>query len=164
VNDFIEEIQSFLNGSGRRRESMELTNKALELLNHDESGYGRLNECARLLVTARTIWGENPQVDEMEQLLHGKFAEAALSNGDLMLAREEAMMLPDGKQRQQLIKTIEKRQGIRERLPTERLIYGVASMLLLVFSLSCLLIAVDLHRKANGRTPAPKVALAAPSH
>jgi serine/threonine protein kinase len=162
VNEFVQEVQTFLKGSGRRRESMELSNKALEVLNHPGEGYSAMVECNRLLTTARAIWEENPQIDELEELLHERFANVALERGDLALAREEAQRLPEGKRRQTLMATIARREDVRRRLPRERLVYGILSIVLLLAAVGSLLVALNLWRVSQGRGAAPKVALGLP--
>lgn len=162
VNEFVEEVQAYLHGTGRRRESMELANRAIELLNTKAGGYGHLMEAGRLLVQSRTIWEENPQVDDLEQLLHERFASAALDRGDLELARDEASAMPAGKRREALLATIHKRLRLQERLPKERIAYGIATVVLLLLVVASLLVALNVHRAANGRAAAPRVALSLP--
>ncbi len=87
---FHAEIQEYLGGSRRRRESRTVAATAAAILEPSPRDYAT---CARALAEidrAAALWPSNPEVPPMRDRALTLHAEAALASGDLALARHQA--------------------------------------------------------------------------
>jgi serine/threonine protein kinase len=119
VPKFIEALQAYLSGANRRRQSLQLTEEVEEQLASSRSGvYSEFSHSLSRLQEAETLWPENPKVPELRDTVLCDYAEAALLQGDLALARVQAVRLPEGRYRGGLLRRIERtreRQRTSER-------------------------------------------------
>lgn len=94
VHQFITRIQDYLSGASRRRESKALSEEVEVLIQAAGRDYHKLSECDNLLDRALFLWPENEQGQTLREQLLQSYAEAAMANDDLALARVQAERLP----------------------------------------------------------------------
>jgi serine/threonine protein kinase len=87
---FRDRIEDYLSGAGKRRESRELAGKARQKLDEAEADYGVLSECLAIAARSRALWSDNPALPPLEADIFHAYAEAAISHGDLTLAKVHA--------------------------------------------------------------------------
>jgi len=134
AREFLAGLQDHLSGATRRRESVALTDAARHQLDNCKGEYPVFAEALGRISRADTLWDGNPVVDELAERAHRQFARAALRNGDLILARLQAQLLPESDQKKSTIAEIDRAQCrsiLRERQRRIALV-GVAALLLLV--------------------------------
>ncbi|MBI5154314.1 protein kinase, partial [Candidatus Poribacteria bacterium] len=120
VLEFIRGLQDYLSGAGKRRESQSLTEQVALRAGKLTGDYKQMTACLNQLGRAGFLWPENPQVAPLRQRILINYAETALDNGDLVLARVQTERLGEGAERAALMGRIavveeEKRQAA-ERL------------------------------------------------
>ena len=119
VTEFIEALQAYLSGATRRRQSRLLAKEVKEQLDSSRCGvYSEFSHSLSRLRQAETLWPENPQVAQLREIVLGDYSEAALIQGDLALARVQAVRLPEGRYRSGLLGRIDRaleRQRTSER-------------------------------------------------
>jgi serine/threonine protein kinase len=94
VSEFISRLQDYLTGATRRRESRALTDRVALELNETHGDYRKLSECDSQLDRALFLWPENPDGLSLREQCLQLYAEAAMANEDLALARVQAERLP----------------------------------------------------------------------
>ncbi|MBX7244767.1 MAG: protein kinase [Candidatus Sumerlaeaceae bacterium] len=149
VMEFVQALQDYLHGTGRRRESVELTERVRGMLgggvsvggqstSADASGsvsageppalpaaassvdYQALSECDNLLTSALNLWPENPDAGDLQQDLLDRFAEASIANSDLGLARSQVVRLSNESRRAELGQQIEAKAAEIRKLARQR--------------------------------------------
>jgi serine/threonine protein kinase len=94
ATDFIAQIQDYLSGASRRRESRALTDAIALEINEAQDDYRRLSDCDNRLDRALFLWPDNPDGLSLREEVLQLYAEAAMANNDLSLARVQAERLP----------------------------------------------------------------------
>lgn len=107
---FIREVQSYLNGASRRSEALELLEQAEELYLSAVSyeSYGR---AAMTVERAGKLWPENGQIFELQQRIVVSFAEMALRNEDLILARIQSQRIADTETRDRITARVDRMEA-----------------------------------------------------
>ncbi|CAN5399717.1 hypothetical protein BH09SUM1_BH09SUM1_26170 [soil metagenome] len=119
AREFVQQLQLYLTGAGKRRESRMLTRKVGEQLFRAQGRYGELAECESLLTRALGLWPENPAADPLRQKVLFSFAQSASDNGDLVLARVQAERLREGPERAELLAEINAMEKLGTLAETE---------------------------------------------
>jgi serine/threonine protein kinase len=86
-------LQDYITGDGRRRESSALAREVSKSLERRALTYADLNECNSRLDQATALWPENSKLIPMRDTVRWRYAEQALANGDLTLARLQGEQL-----------------------------------------------------------------------
>lgn len=108
---FIRELQAYLTGATRRSEAEQLLEQAEELYLSAVSyeSYGR----AMLTVErAAKLWPENKQIYGLQQKIVTAFANMALRNEDLILARIQAQRIADSDERDRVTLLVEQKEAV----------------------------------------------------
>jgi serine/threonine protein kinase len=132
AREFINGIQDYISGAGRRREAISLVDQSREKLKHDLTEYRAFNEVLAMLDKARTLWLECPDIAPLrEQALVG-YAKASLANGDLVLAALQAENIGDDDVRSKLQAEIRSEESRRAAMANSRRNAFIAVAILLV--------------------------------
>lgn len=116
---FIEELQNYLTGSDKRRESLQISHSVANATASGED-YTMLAENLKQLERALVLWPGNEQAIDLQQEELFRYAEAAISSRDLKLARLQAERLDHSPRRDQLLRRIAELEE-EQRLQDERL-------------------------------------------
>ncbi len=136
VRGFIEELNAYLSGADKRRESLQIVQEVEERYQAAPTSYTVLSDCLVALARARGLWLENPQIQKLHNRLVGSYANAALQNKDLTLARSLAEQSSSIEDRRVLLNLVELAQEKNQRTARERRLairLAVVAILLLVF-------------------------------
>jgi hypothetical protein len=108
--DFLRELRESMTGSRRREEARLVLGEFDRKLAAARSDYQHLGECESLLERAQSLWFSNPAVPAARSALYGRYAQAAIDNDDLVLARRMATRLDEIPLRQELLAEVEARE------------------------------------------------------
>ena len=136
VRGFIDELNAYLSGADKRRESQQIVQEVEERYQAAPTSYTVLSDCLVALARARGLWLENPQIQKLHNRVVESYANAALKNNDLTLARSLAEQSSSLEDRRILLNMVELAQAKNHRTAKERrLAIGFAffTILLLVF-------------------------------
>jgi serine/threonine protein kinase len=133
VQEFIKALQDYMQGTNRRAESEQLTENARSLCRASQD-YENLSQCDNVLTRALNLWSENTAAAHLQQELLLKFAERALEQGDLGLARLQGGRLANGNAREALLSRIEAEALRLRRLARQRRL-ALAACFILVLTL-----------------------------
>lgn len=115
VTEFIAVVQDYLSGASKRRQSQKLTEDVSVRIACAGGNYRELSECDNLVGAALGLWAENPEARRLRQQVLSKFAETAIDNNDLILARVQAERLEDCEARTELLNEISVLEKLSER-------------------------------------------------
>jgi len=107
---FIRELEAYLTGATRRREAQQLLDQAEELYAAAVS-YESFGRALLTVERAAKLWPENDQIFGLQQRLVTGFAEMALRNEDLILARTQAQRIADTATRDRISLLVERKEG-----------------------------------------------------
>ncbi|MCB2153715.1 serine/threonine protein kinase [bacterium] len=132
ATEFMEGIQDYLSGAGKRRESMALTSEVAGHAKGDgTSGYQVLTGCMEKLERAAGLWPENPDIPPLRRWVLTELAQTAAANNDLALARAMIERLEEGLRRETLLEQVAKReQSIRDVRRQRWIFLGLTIVLL----------------------------------
>ena len=128
--EFIAGIQGHLSGASQRRESVALTDQVEAALKHDREGYDELAQCLSTLDRAEGLWVGNPVIAELREESLIAFAETALANRDLELARRQAGRLTSEARRLEIVDRVEKAAERYRRTARQRRLFARVSVVL----------------------------------
>jgi len=131
VKAFLTGLQDYLSGAGRRREAATLIEVVERRLKEANGDYRALTDLSSQLSRARVLWPANPGYPPLREAVVLEFARAAISNGDLVLARVQAERLRHEGTRNALMVEINQRQMRSAWLKVQRRVLLVATALLL---------------------------------
>ena len=103
VTLFLSLLKDYMTGATRRQESREIAVQAQERLSGGPSTYAELSACETMLGRALRLWSENPLAKRLLQRTHAIFAQVAMDQGDLRLARLQAEHLTPSEDRDDLL-------------------------------------------------------------
>lgn len=135
AGEFLDELLEYHSGAGRRAQSAELSDEAETLLITAHGDYGVLARCDTLLARAHELWPEDPRAVRLAQRTFLEFARSALEQGDLQLARLEAMRLADDAVRSGVLADVDAAERAVARRERERRLgrlVAVVAMLVIV--------------------------------
>ncbi len=128
--EFISGIQGHLSGASQRRESVGLTDRVAAALAEDAEGYDGLSECLSLVDRAEGLWAGNPVIGELREQTLTIFAETALDNRDLELARGQAGRLTSEVKRLEILNRVAKKAERYRRTARQRRFFVRVSVVL----------------------------------
>jgi serine/threonine protein kinase len=117
---FLEQLEDYITGEGKRRESAALSIEVETQLAPSPKSYTILNECNSQLDRALILWPDNPHLEALRSRCRQLFAESALANNDLTLARMHASRLGEGPIRDALLEQVTAAEQ-KQALAAERL-------------------------------------------
>ncbi|MBI5153862.1 protein kinase [Candidatus Poribacteria bacterium] len=129
---FIHRLQDCLTGASKQREALRLVAKVRDRLEVPSPDYKDFAGCVNLLTRAETLWSEHPDIRTLRHQVLAGYAESALANKDLVLARMEAERLEPSDDRVRLLDEIDSRERQQKRIRVQRSILMAATFLLLV--------------------------------
>ncbi len=135
VREFIAALHDYLSGAGRRREAADLLGQARARMERSDSGYPKFAEALALLDKARAAWPSTPGIEDVRGEVVARYARAAVSHGDLVLATLQMESLEPGETREGISAAIREEERRRARLVGQRrwalLAVGVLALALL---------------------------------
>jgi tetratricopeptide (TPR) repeat protein len=147
ATELVVSLQASLSGAGQRRESRSLTRSIGRALLAMGSTYAELSQGLADLARAEGLWKANPAISGLREELHQQYAEAAVENGDLELARRQAAQLTNAEARQRIEATISQRAAaLRQTAVQRRVFLGVSVALAVVLVGLAVTYTVDQHR------------------
>jgi len=153
VDEFRKGIEEYLTGSGRQRESMEITQIAREWM-HDmghRAGYDVFGDIDKLLTRALHLWPNNHEAVTLKQEVLKRLAEMALAERVLPLARSLVPQIVDEHARQDLLARIEEtdREIKRAAAARKRLVWMGRSLITALIMMSMTAIWLYSLHKSN---------------
>lgn len=139
----VQDLDSYITGAGKRRESMELTNEATELLATAEGDYGVLTAIIARLDQAKALYPANGHLPGLLEKAHVDFARAALKNGDLTLARFQAAHIAADMARSDVEDDIQACEDARFQEKRRARIFTIATGILILVAMIAVMIAVE---------------------
>ncbi len=130
AGEFIAGLQSHLSGASQRRESVRMTNRVEAFLAKDAEGYHELSECLSLLDRAEGLWPGNPVIGGLREQTSTVFAETALANRDLELARRQADRLTSEANRLEIVGRVAEKAARLRRTARQRRFFARVSVVL----------------------------------
>jgi hypothetical protein len=106
AREFVEAVQAWVTGASKRRESEVLTARADAQLATAEGDYGILTDCQSNLTRALGLWPQNREAERLLQESIRVFAESALVQVDLNLAKLMASRITHPETRAELVNEI----------------------------------------------------------
>ncbi|MDX2176997.1 MAG: serine/threonine-protein kinase [Candidatus Sumerlaeia bacterium] len=155
ASEFLAELQAFMTGFGKSRESVELTDRARELLSGDPRTYALLSEIERLVERAGELSRENPAVPELRRWLVKSYFDVALSHNETILARQYADKFDDENTKAESHTRVERHIEWLAHRERQRQVSMLAAAILLVLLIVTALWGLDRSRAANLRTLSP---------
>jgi len=117
AKEFVAQLQEFLSGAGRRRESIALAESAAAQLALPGGDYSSFAAAEGSLSRALSLWPGNVTARELKGAAIARHAEAALANNDLTLAQLQVARLSDSPQKAKLFEDV--RQAVQAGLDKE---------------------------------------------
>jgi tetratricopeptide (TPR) repeat protein len=141
---FREEIEDYLSGAGKRRESKDLAASARRTLAGAEGDYANFADALATLGRARALWGANPELDPLFADGLAGYAAAALGHGDLTLARAQAKQIPksDGR-REATLRRVDAAETLARRRDRQRRVAVACALLFAAGAVATLLFGLD---------------------
>lgn len=118
--DFVRELQEYLTGARKKRESTELTKAVASELRAKTPDYTALSDFEAQLMRAEGLWPENQDASRLRQVVLEMYARRALENGDLVLAGIQARRLAAEEVREQVLGGVEARRAALVRTRRQR--------------------------------------------
>ncbi|MDX2175595.1 MAG: serine/threonine-protein kinase [Candidatus Sumerlaeia bacterium] len=129
--EFVEALRDHLSGESRRRESRDLAARAEAALAAGAADYGGFAAAAALLDRATALWTANPSLPPLRVRVHEGHARLAIRNGDLVLARLQAVRLLDAPEGEELLRAVAaSERAAASRARTRRLAVAASFALL----------------------------------
>jgi serine/threonine protein kinase len=118
---FIRELQDFLSGAGKRRESALIADSVAEKMTATIATYSELSALDAQLERALALWPGNPMALKLRQAILLRYANLAVENDDLTLARVQADRLLASSERDELLQEISilEQLNVREEAEAE---------------------------------------------
>ncbi|MEQ8819470.1 MAG: protein kinase [Sumerlaeia bacterium] len=124
VEEFIQPLQDYLSGAGRRRESRAIGRRVSRRLQETRGGedmeYQELNELRSEVETALQLWPSSGQAKALRSAILTVHARQAVQSGDLRLAESLAGIMRQGEERNQILNQIQAARSQRRRLRDQR--------------------------------------------
>jgi tetratricopeptide (TPR) repeat protein/tRNA A-37 threonylcarbamoyl transferase component Bud32 len=130
AEEFLAALRDFISGAGKRRQSNAAVDEAEAMLARAGDDYGSLGEVLVRLANASGLWPENPRIPAIRERATRSLSEAALRQGDLVLARHHAQALSEAGARGELLARIAGRAETDTRIRRQRALFMRASLVL----------------------------------
>jgi WD40 repeat protein len=157
--EFVQALQDFLSGEGKRRESTSLYERAQTVLSASgERDYTCLEQVQALLTKSHDLWPDNPALPAAVGTVGARHTRLAIRHGDLRLAEIQLQRVPPSPLRIELATELDKanaRSRSRERIRRVALIAAVSLLAAVVLLQYFYSHALDARRaeaeRAEGR-------------
>lgn len=107
---FLKLLRDVRSGAWKRAESDRLVEDVRKRLSGEES-YEGFAESLRLLGQAAELWPESSVIGPMRETVRTRYARLAVKEGDLRLARLQALAMPEGAPRAEVMEEIDRRRA-----------------------------------------------------
>jgi hypothetical protein len=115
VTEFLGELAAYQTGAGKRTESLTLARAVENRMQQPGRDYESLAECNNMILQALTLWPRNIQALHLRSVVTREFAEQALQNNDLVLARVMARGIGRTGEVEPVLSRISEKERIRGR-------------------------------------------------
>ena len=133
AKELIAAVENFMTGADNRRESREIVDAVREEMSVAATSYDKLNERNSRIMRALALWPQNPEAQQLLNRHRQQFAEIALQNHDIVLARLMAEACEEGEKRARLLKQIEGEERQGQRVSRQRrMLWFVSSILIAI--------------------------------
>jgi serine/threonine protein kinase/tetratricopeptide (TPR) repeat protein len=132
AKEFLDGLRDYISGSSKRRESRSITDRVSAMLSEASVEYEVYARCLTLLTQAEAHWGQNPDVGQLREKALIGLSHLALENGDLVLARMQAIRVAQDETREELLTSIDAESARLLREARHRRIALAASGVFLV--------------------------------
>ncbi|CAN5322468.1 hypothetical protein BH09SUM1_BH09SUM1_14130 [soil metagenome] len=132
VTEFIAAIRDYQSGLSNRRASQQIAEEVQASLSARSRDYRILGEAIAKLANAEVLWPGNPRIPQLREEALTNYAEAALRNNDLVLARLQVERIENRTPRQALMDRVDASERKERRLELQRRlsIAGIGVLLL----------------------------------
>lgn len=120
AREFIEALQDYISGAGKRRESAAIVESVMQNYSKDDEDYSSFSEKLSMLIRAESLWHQNPNIKPLREMMNVEFTKKALQNNYLVLARLTAEHIEEQKTRHYFLKEIDEKQQQNKRIAKER--------------------------------------------
>lgn len=131
---FVADLEDYLTGAVKRRESMQIVCEVHVILNRDDgtrADYESLESCASALLRASALWPENLDAQILTEQVLTDLTEACMEHKDLRVARVYARRLGEGAHRESLLARIAEAEKLQHRRERQRHYATAAAAVLL---------------------------------
>ncbi len=139
----LKDLEDYVIGAGKRRESMDLTNEATQMLSDDVEDYRVLTEIMGKLDQAKALYPTNETIPTLYRRARIDFTKTALMNGDLVLARYHANTIGDEVLRTKFLDDITEAETKRREEKKRSRTYSIITCVLIFVALAAIMIALD---------------------
>lgn len=161
VAAFNADLEGYLEGVGRRRNSASLTDGVRTRMAEAAGDYREYSHLLSQLGSAETLWAGNPDTPALRASVLAAFVEDAMANQDLTLAQLHLGMMPEGEDRTRLesrVNTfIRDYRAERRRLRRQPIVaWTVATLLAVALGVALAFSLVRLNRVSGDLKAAQK--------
>jgi len=128
--EFVRRLEGYLAGTSRREESEAIARDVERRIPSLGIDYAAYTALVAELSEASALWAENPRVEPLRDRVLEAFAREAIRNGDLVLARIEALQVRDEELRRSLLAQAESRRDAIESRERQRRVAVIAAAIL----------------------------------
>lgn len=132
VPQFIQAVEEYQSGAGKRRESESIVQRVEETLRRGETAYSDLAEMLVSLARAEGLWRGNPRVRPLITEIRERYVRLAVANNDLTLAEVQASQIDDEGLRTRLLEEVAVGKERARRVASERAVAIAGALALLV--------------------------------
>ncbi|MDK2971305.1 MAG: eukaryotic-like serine/threonine-protein kinase [Candidatus Sumerlaeota bacterium] len=149
VKSFIADLENYMTGAGNRQKSMKVTQEVAAKVAKGFSSYQELTESHNLLIQAVSLWPQNPMAPPLQVKVRTTYAQMALRNGDLVLARlmAEGIEVPEAKA-PLMGEIVSRERRKRWAAKQRRILYAVALVLVILIMFDVIFLV--LWQKSEG--------------
>ncbi len=149
ASEFVARLEDFLSGSSRRRESVAITETVKEDAETAHKNYRYYVDTLGALSNARELWPGNPEIPSLYRQNLVEYTEAAMNNGDLVMARALTRQLEPGETRDRLLEEVERKEDKARRSEKQKRFAQTAASILFILIIIFALAAIKQAHEAN---------------
>jgi hypothetical protein len=133
VTEFLGQLAAYQTGAGKRSESLALARAVEQRMQQPGRDYESLAECNNMILQALALWPRNIQALHLRSVVTSEFANQALQNNDLVLARVMARGIGRSGDMEPVLEEITRKESLRRReMRNLRILKWIALILLVV--------------------------------
>lgn len=119
AEEFLQALEDYLIGADKQRESILLSVRARDRLADLNASYDTIAESINMLERALVLWPDNRDAAQLHTTAIQRYAQLAIRNKDLKLARVQAERLPQSAEREQLLLEIARLEDLERQRDAE---------------------------------------------
>jgi serine/threonine protein kinase len=141
VTELLNELTAYMTGAGKRSDSLALARTVEARMHAPDRDYESLAESNNMLIQALALWPRNIQALHLRNLVMREFADQALANNDLVLARVMAKGIARPEESEPILQRISEQERFHRRQHRNlRILKWVSALLLIVVVIDFLII------------------------